>query len=258
MAEFTEYKPGTPAWVDLGTSDLPAAVGFYSGLFGWEPQDMGPDAGHYTMMSLRGKFVTAVGPLMNPQQPVAWSTYLCTHDADATAAKVKDAGGTVLSEPFDVFTSGRMGVFLDPTGAAVLAWQPRDHIGAQLANEPGTLVWNELHTRDTERAKAFYAAAFGLGSQRMEEMDYTIFTVEDRGVAGMMRMGDDMPKETPPHWLAYFGVDDCDATVRRVGELGGKTIVPPMDIPNVGRFSVVADGQGATFAVMKGAGGSTA
>jgi uncharacterized protein len=250
MPEITEYKPGTPTWVDLGTSDVAAAANFYSNLFGWEAQDLGPDAGHYTMFTLRGKYVAAVGPLQNPQQPVAWSTYLATDDADATARKVKEAGGTVLMEPFDVFTSGRMGVFLDPTGAAVLAWQPRDHKGAQLGNEPNTWGWSELHTRNVEKARAFYKAAFGLDSEPFEGMDYFVFSVDGRGVGGLMSM-EDMPQDVPPHWLTYFGVEDTDAAVKQVGELGGSTMVPPTDIPNVGRFAVVSDPQGGTFAVIK-------
>lgn len=253
MAEFTEYKPGTPAWIDLGTSDLSAAVAFYTRLFGWVAHDVGAEAGHYTMMTWRGKYVAAVSPLMSPDQPVAWSTYLCTADADATAAKVRAAGGTVLAEPMDVFTSGRLAAFMDPTGAAVLTWQPRDHIGAQLANEPNTWIWNELMTRDPEAAKSFYEAAFGLGNQPVEGMDYTILTVDGKAVAGMVAMGDDVPAQVPPHWVVYFGVEDCDAAVKKVTELGGSTMVPPRDIPGAGRFAIVADGQGASFAVMKGA-----
>jgi uncharacterized protein len=250
MPEITEYKPGTPIWIDLGTSDLASAVTFYTTLFGWEPQDMGPDFGHYTMMSLRGKSVCAVSPLMGPEQPVAWSTYLCTTDTDETVKKVKAAGGSVIAEPMEVSTSGKLAAYFDPTGAAILSWEPRDHPGAQLVNEPGTLVWNELMTHDKEKATAFYAAAFGLGTEPFG--DYTMFTVDGRGVAGMMQIGGDMPKDMPSHWRAYFGVEDCDAMAKRVSELGGSVLVPPMDIPGVGRFAIVADGQGASFGIIKG------
>ena len=253
MPEITEFKPGAPIWVDLGTSDVPAAVTFYTKLFGWEAQDLGPEAGGYTMFRLRGKYVAAVGPLQNPQQPVAWSTYLATADADATARKVKEAGGTALMEPFDVFTSGRMGVFMDPTGAAILAWQPRDHKGAELANEPNTWGWSELLTRDVEKARAFYKAAFGLDSAPFEGPNYSIWSVDGRGVGGLMQMPDEIPQNVPPYWLTYFVVEDCDAAVRQVGDLGGSMSVPPTDIPNVGRFAVVADPQGGTFAVIKSA-----
>ena len=255
MPEFTEHKPGTPVWVDLATSDLPAAVGFYTSLFGWDAVDTGPETGHYTMMRLRGKDVAAVGPQMNPGQPVAWSTYLGTDDVDATAARVREAGGTVHAGPFDVMRAGRMAVLADPTGAFVCAWQPGEHIGAQLANEPNTLVWNELATPDPEAAIRFYQAAFGLGAKPFGEgNEYTLLTVDGREVAGLMPMGDHFPAGTPPHWTVYFGVDDCDATVARAGELGGTALVPPMDMPGVGRFAALADPQGAAFAVIRGAG----
>jgi predicted enzyme related to lactoylglutathione lyase len=260
MPEFTKYAPGTPAWVDLGTKDVGAAARFYTDLFGWDAEDLGEEAGHYTMMKLRGKNVAAVSPLMSEMQPVAWSTYLATDDVDETARKVKAAGGTVVSEPFDVFDSGRMAVFIDPTGAAILAWQANRHTGAELANEPNTLLWNELYTPDLEKAKTFYKAAFGLESESVPGMDYTMLKVGDRPIGGLMStgIGGPVPADVPPHWNVYFAVDDTDAAVAKVEKLGGKTIVPPTDIPGVGRFAVLADPQGASFSVMKGQGESPA
>jgi predicted enzyme related to lactoylglutathione lyase len=255
MPEFTTYAPGTPAWIDLGTTDLPAAARFYGDIFGWEAEDLGEEAGHYTMMRVRGKYVAGMGPLMDPAQPVAWSTYLATADIDETARKVTDAGGTLVSGPFDVFDAGRMAVFVDPTGAAILAWQARQHPGVQLANEANTLIWSELYTPDVERAKSFYEAAFGITSERAPAMDYTLLKVGDRPIGGMMAIGaGGVPAEVPPHWNVYFAVDDVDATVARVQELGGSTMVPPTDIPGVGRFAVVTDPQGASFSVMRGQG----
>jgi uncharacterized protein len=256
MPEFTTHAPGTPVWVDLGTKDVGAAARFYSDLFGWDAEDMGEEAGHYTMMRLRGRNVAGIGPLMSPMQPVAWSTYLATADADETARKVREAGGTVVTEPFDVFDAGRMAVFVDPTGAAILTWQAGKHTGVQLANEASTLVWNELATPDVERAKSFYKAAFGLESEPVPGMDYTMLKAGDRAIGGMMAIGNGghVPADVPPHWNVYFAVDDADATVARVEKLGGTTLVPPTDIPGVGRFAVVADPQGAPFSIMKGQG----
>jgi predicted enzyme related to lactoylglutathione lyase len=256
MPEFTKYAPGTPVWVDLGTKDVGSAARFYTEIFGWDATDLGDEAGHYTMMTLRGKNVAGVGPLMNPMQPVAWTTYFATENADETARKVKEAGGTVLAEPFDVMEAGRMAVFLDPTGAAFSSWQPKEHTGAQLANEPNTLVWSDLYTRDLEKAKAFYKAALGLESESVPGMDYTMLKVGDRAIGGMMAtgIGGPIPADVPPHWNVYFGVDDTDATVAKVAKLGGSTLVPPTDIPGVGRFAVVADPQGAAFCILKGEG----
>lgn len=259
MPEFTTFPPGTPVWVDLGTTDVPAAARFYSDLFGWDAEDLGEQAGHYTMMRLRGRYVAAVSPLMDPAQPVAWSTYIATEDADETARRVREAGGTVVSGPFDVFDAGRMAVFVDPTGATVLAWQAGQHTGVQLANETSTLLWNELCTPDVESAKRFYQAAFGIDSEPAPGMDYTMLKAGDRVVGGMTAIGaGGVPADVPPHWNVYFAVDDVDATVARAQQLGGSTIVPPTDIPNVGRFAVVADPQGGSFSVMRGQGEASA
>lgn len=254
MAEFTKYAPGTPSWVDLGTNDVATATAFYGGLFGWDAEDMGEAAGHYTMMRLHGKNVAAIGPLMSEMQPVAWSTYLATADADETARKVKDAGGMVVSEPFDVFDAGRMAVFIDPTGAAVLTWQANKHIGAELANEANTFVWSELRTTDVAAARTFYKAAFGLDTEPFPGMDYTIVKVGDRPIGGMIPIGGDIPEGTPPHWNVIFAVADTDAIAARAEELGGKVVAPPSDMPGVGRFAAIRDPQGATFTVMTGTG----
>ncbi|HWW54877.1 MAG TPA: VOC family protein [Acidimicrobiales bacterium] len=250
---MTKYEPGTPSWVDLGSPDTDASRAFYGALFGWESQvTADPNAGGYTMFTLRGKNVAGLGPLMNEAQPTAWTTYVSVVDADATVAKVKDAGGMVFVEPMDVLDVGRMAIFADPTGAVIAVWQPRAHIGADLVNEPGTFCWNELATRDIETAKKFYEAVFGWGgdTNAFGPGTYTEWKVGERTVGGMMEIGEHMPAEMPAHWLVYFAVADCDATVDKAKELGGAVLVPPTDIPP-GRFAVLADPQGAPLAVMK-------
>jgi len=251
MAEFTSYPPGTPCWVDLSTSDVAAAEAFYSALFGWEVGDTGPEGGGYAMFLKSGKYVAGVGPLPMEGQPPAWTTYVCVDDADATLSKVKAAGGAVFVEPMDVLDVGRMAVFADPTGAPVALWQPRAHQGAQLANEPGAFCWNELQTRDTEAAKVFYRAVFGWDAHTTESpvMAYTEWKRGEEAIAGMMDMPDDVPPQVPAFWLVYFAVTDCDATVAEASDLGGATLVAPMDV-RPGRFSVLTDPNGAVFAVM--------
>jgi predicted enzyme related to lactoylglutathione lyase len=252
MPERSGYAPGTPAWVDLGSPDPQASRAFYGGLLGWEFQEMGPEAGGYTIATVRGKQVAGVGPLMAEGQPTAWSTYVYVEDADATAKEIEAAGGTVLAPPFDVLTAGRMGVFADPTGAVIAIWQPRDHKGAELVNEPGAFCWAELHTRDAERAKQFYQDVFGWTGEtsEMDGMTYTEWKLGGETIAGMMPMGDQFPAEVPPYWLVYFAVDDCDATVAKATERGGSVLSPAMDIPQ-GRFAVLSDPQGAAFGVIK-------
>ena len=250
MAEFTEYAPGTPSWIDLQTSDVAKGAEFYGKLFGWDRQDLGPDMGGYGFFLKDGKMVAGVGPKQG-EAPPAWATYVSVTDADAAAEKVKQSGGTVLMEPMDVMTAGRMAFFMDPTGAVIGVWQPGDHKGAQLANEDHTWGWSELQTRDVGKAKSFYEAVFGWKGTQFEGMDaYTVFENDGRAIGGTMTMPAEVPKEMPSYWLTYFGVEDADATVEQATKLGAMVLAPPMDIPNVGRFAVIMDPQGAVFAVI--------
>jgi len=260
MPERTEYAPGTPSWADNASSDPAGAAEFYSQLFGWETVDrMPPEAdGEYHVASLRGKDVAALGSQPMEGIPAVWNTYVTVEDVEATAAKVKEAGGTVHMEPFDVFDAGRMAVFADPSGAVFMAWKPNQMIGAYLVNEPGALSWNELATRDVEGSKEFYGKVFGWQTSDMDFAGgtYTVWYREGEavgqgnGIGGMMEMNDQFPADLPPHWLVYFSVDDTDATVARAGELGGNTIVEPFDAEGVGRIAVVGDPNGAAFAVI--------
>jgi len=254
VAEFTEYAPGTPSWIDLQTADVDKGAAFYHALFGWDRQDLGPDAGGYGFFLKDGKMVAGVGPTMSPEAPTAWSTYVSVADADATVAKAKAAGGTVAVEPMDVMTAGRMAFVTDPTGATIGIWQPRDHKGAQLANETGTFGWSECQTRDVEKANAFYAAVFGWRPTAFEgggPGQYTVFENDGRGIGGCMTMPDMVPKEIPAYWLTYFIVDDADAAVSTATAQGGGVLAPAMDVPTVGRIAVLTDPSGAAFAIIK-------
>src|SRR3954447_3692733 len=157
-----DYPPGTPLWVDLGSADVEASRGFYGTLFGWTASEPGPpEAGGYRFFEQDGKMVAGLGPLMQEGQPSAWSSYVSVVDADATAAAARDAGGSVVVEPMDVMDVGRFAFVSDPGGAVIGLWQPRRHTGAEIVNEPVSLAWNELNTRDVEAAKPFYTAIFG-------------------------------------------------------------------------------------------------
>jgi uncharacterized protein len=255
MSERTSYAPGTPCWVDLGTPDIEGAAGFYGGLFGWSipESENAEQTGGYRQALLRGKPVAGVMPLMQEGQPPAWSTYVSVADADATAAKVRDAGGTVMAEPMDVMELGRMAVFADPTGAVFGIWQPGSFIGAELVNEANAIAWNELNTRDTAGAKEFYSAVFGWTYEDMEVENvgtYTGLQVDGNSVGGMLDITGRLPDEVPANWLTYFAVDDTDATVAKLRELGGSVNMEPLDIV-AGRFAVVSDPFGAVFAVIK-------
>jgi uncharacterized protein len=277
MLERDGYLPGVPCWVDTSQRDPEAAVAFYSGLFGWDFDDSMPpgSAGRYFIARLRGGDVAAVGSVPEDGSAIAvWNTYVWVQSADEAASKVRDAGGRVAIDPFDVTDAGRMAVLTDPDGAAFSVWQARAHKGARIVNEPGSLNFNGLNTRDAEGAKSFYSSVFGwetLGLGDDAEMwrlpGYGEFLEQsDPGlrrrmaesgapegfedvVATLNPIRDDQP-DVPAHWSVTFAVDDADATAERAAELGGHVVVPPFDAPWV-RMTVIADPQGATFTASK-------
>jgi predicted enzyme related to lactoylglutathione lyase len=250
------YAPGTPMWTDHTSPDVQASTKFYSQLFGWDAEDMGEQAGHYTIFRSKGKMVAATTPPMSPGTPPVWSTYIATANAEDTAKKVGDAGGQVLMAPFQVMDQGSMAVFQDPAGAVFCVWQPAGHRGAELVNVPVSMSWNELNTRDMNSSKTFYSKVFGWhpkSNPMPEGGEYVEWELNGKAIGGGFTMGPPIPDNVPPHWLVYFTVADTDATVKKVGELGGMVMMAPRDIPQ-GRFAVVADPFGAPFAVIKLAG----
>jgi len=238
--------------VDHAASDLGVSTTFYASLFGWAPEDQGEDMGHYTIMRKDGRSAAGDMQVMGEGQPCAWTTYVSVEDAEATAQAVTQAGGSVLAAPMDVSDIGRMAVLADPGGAVFGIWQPKSFIGAEVANEAASFVWSELNTRDVDGAKAFYAEVFGWTPEDVgaDAMPYTEFQLGGRAIAGMMPMPEMVPSQVPAHWLVYFGVDDTDASASRAIELGATTLVAPTDIPP-GRFAVLADPDGAAFAIIK-------
>jgi predicted enzyme related to lactoylglutathione lyase len=243
MSERTSYKPGTPSWVDIGVPDTAKAAEFYGALLGWDAElDPRPEAGGYGMFTLRGKNVAGVGPQQNTDMPPYWSVYVTVADVDATLAKATAAGATTLAGPIDVFDAGRMAVIQDPVGAFVSMWQPDQHIGAQLVNEPGTFGWNELATNDLAAARAFFGDVFGWGTTDAGSPDAVLFTVDGEMVCGAHTAG---PGESPA-WSVWFTVGDVDAAAAQVEELGGSIVVEPHDM-GFGRGAVVADPSGAVF-----------
>ncbi len=277
MPERDGYIPGVPCWIDTSQPDPEAAVAFYTDLFGWEFEDvMPPDSpGKYFIARISGGDVAAVGSVPEGAPPMAmWNTYVWVESADDTAAKVRDAGGNAVMEPFDVMDAGRMAVFTDPEGAAFCAWQAKEHKGAKVVNEHGSLNFNSLNTRDAEAAKPFYKSVFGWevlglpgGAQMWTLPGYGDYLERDNPglrervaevggppgfedvVAAINPIPDDQP-DVPAHWSVTFGVDDADAIADQAKELGGKVIVPPFDAPWV-RMAVLADPQGATFIASK-------
>ncbi|WP_018350229.1 VOC family protein [Longispora albida] len=242
---MTGTGTGTPCWADLGTSDPEAARAFYGALFGWAATEPDEKFGGYAQWHLGGQPAGGVGPLMNPAQPVAWSMYLRTEDADVTAAAVKEAGGQVLFDPETVGDLGRFTVLVDPQGAAFGVWQPLAFAGFGRTGEPGTFAWMDLASPDIPASKAFYGTVFGWSAS---EGDYVHVSKDGTEFGGIMDMTG-YPEGVPPHWMVYFGTADVDASVAKVLSLGGAQHVPPAPIPGGGRFAIVTDPQGAAFAL---------
>jgi predicted enzyme related to lactoylglutathione lyase len=252
--EIERYDDGVPSWVDLGSTDLAKSKEFYGGLFGWNCPEGPPEAGGYSVCDLGGKTVAGLGPKMNPAMPTVWMTYVNVDSADDAVGKVSANGGTVFMPPMDVMEAGRMAVFADPVGAVIGLWQPNQHTGAQLVNEPGALCWNELITTDLDASKAFYKAVFGWDAEDQGPPGgppaYTEWKLAGRSIGGMMPKSAEMPAEMPPNWGVYFTVADTDATVAKAQELGGSVLMGPTDI-EPGRFAVLSDNVGAVFNVLR-------
>jgi predicted enzyme related to lactoylglutathione lyase len=272
MPERDGYIPGVPCWVDTSQPDPEAALPFYSGLFGWEFEDVMPEGseGRYFIGRIRGSDAAAVGSIPEGAPPMAtWNTYVWVESADETATKVRDAGGGVAMEPFDVMDSGRMAVLTDPEGAVFCIWQARDHKGAQVVNEHGSLNFNSLATRDPEAAKAFYGAVFGWKTLALPgSLMWTLPGYGDHLEEGSPGLREQMAQmggpegfidvvaalnpiaaddsDTPAHWSVTFAVDDADATAAEARELGGTVVAGPFDAPWT-RMAVINDPQGATF-----------
>ena len=257
MQETATYAPGTFCWVELGTTDGEAAKKFYTELFGWTFTDnpVGPGM-VYTMLKLDGKDVGALYQMPSEMTsqgiPSNWLSYASVQSADESAAKAKELGATLMKEPFDVMTVGRMAVVQDPTGAIFALWQAGTHKGAGVVNVANSFCWNELMTTDTKKDGDFYTGLFGWGknTQNFGPLEYTMFSNGERPAGGMLQITPEMGP-IPPNWLVYFAVDDCDAKTQKAKELGGSVMKPPDDIPNIGRFSILTDPQGAAFALIK-------
>ena len=259
MATITQHAPGTFCWPELATTDQEGAKKFYSALFDWETVDspMGPGE-VYTMINKGGRGVGALYAQRKEERghgiPPHWNSYVSVESADKAAAKAKQLGAMVMAEPFDVMDVGRMAVIQDPTGAMFCVWEAKKHTGAGVIGEPGSLVWTELMTKHTAKAQAFYSGLFGWKAEAMKggPIPYTIFknANDPNGVGGMLSITPEMGP-VPPNWLPYFAVTDADATVAKTTKLGGKVLMPPRDIPGTGRFAVLQDPQGASFAIIK-------
>lgn len=258
MPTMTAYAPGTFSWTDLAAHDVQAAEHFYTELFGWTARHdrFGPaDDDVYVMLQKDGRDAAALYRMDPAQQsqgiPSAWLNYVTVESAAQAAAKARELGGTVLADAFEVMEFGRMALLGDPMGAMLAVWEPGNHIGAGVRNEPGALCWNELGTREPARAGEFYAGLFGWTTQPFEGggAPYTLFMNGEEQAGGMYTITPDMGA-MPTLWAPYFAVEDTDEAARRAEALGGAILHPPHDL-TVGRWSMLRDPQGALFNVIR-------
>ncbi|MGH2985053.1 MAG: VOC family protein [Solirubrobacterales bacterium] len=255
MGERTRHEPGTFCLVGLATSEPAPATSFYASLFGWDSEELSAGGvGTYTMLR-RGDKEVAILYRQTPEAraagaPPHWTSYISVEDADATATRVGELGGAaVFREPFDVLDAGRVAAIRDPTGAIVSLWQPRSLIGAALVNDVGAWCWNELATTDVERAEAFFGELLGW---EYETDDGGYASIKNAGsLNGGIREQTEREREIPPTWLPYFTVENVDDAARQAEQVGGRRLLPSAEI-HVGGFAVIADPQGAAFAVFEG------
>jgi predicted enzyme related to lactoylglutathione lyase len=246
MGERTSYPPGTFSWAELATSDAGGAKGFYARVFGWEYEDNPAGEGQvYSMARRDGHHVAAL--FEDDRRPPHWNCYVTVASADETTQQATGLGAAVMAEPFDVMDVGRMAVIADPAGAALCLWEPRAHIGATLVNTPGSMTWNDLVTPDPGGAAEFYGRLFGWTFEEMPQAGgYQVIRNGDRTNGGIFPSQDG-----PPNWMPYFGHEDVDGLVGQIDGLGGRLYNGPVALPN-GRIAVLADPQGAVFAVWTG------
>jgi uncharacterized protein len=251
------FPQGAPCWVDVALPDVAAGKRFYGELFGWTFGEGPAVAGAHVDALSDGKLVAALVPKRDGRMPTVWGVYFATSDAAALSRAIRDAGGQVITAPVQVGRAGTMALAADPGGAVFGLWQAGDRAGFEKQGEPGSFCWTEVYTRDKERADPFYERVFGFQGTDLpdDSIDFRMWSPagtepgEDTAVGGRSVITDAFPAEMPGHFLIYFCVDDCDETAAAATSLGGRIQSRPFDIP-YGRIAVLADNQGASFAVL--------
>ncbi len=252
------YPQGHFCWAELCSTDWQGGKSFYSDLFTWTAEDQPIGDGlFYTMLQKQKLDIAAMYQMPADQQaqgvPSYWLSYIAVDDVKTKAAEAKELGATIVHGPHDIPGAGEMVLLCDPAGAMIALWQGKGHKGSQRKDEESTPCWFELATRDPAACADFYCALLGLQTEDkpMDGMQYTLFKAQDQVVGGMLAMNEQWPDDIPSHWMVYFAVDDCDKRTEQAASLGGEVCVQPMDVPEVGRFSVITDPQGAVFSIIK-------
>ncbi|MCD0453375.1 VOC family protein [Actinocorallia sp. API 0066] len=252
MPEITgPVAQGTPCWMNLSAPDAQAAREFYAPLFGWEYEVAGAEYGHYVVAQRRG--LAAAGIQGDAEGRASWGLYFAVDDCDAAAERAVKAGAEVVMPADEAGELGRMAVLTDPQGAEFGLWSGAGHVGAEVVDEPGGFVWNELVTADTRAAADFYGTVLGLGAAPLQPgVDYLTLRIDERpvcGIFGVPRTRLNAVQGGNAAWKVYFGVESAEEAVAATTARGGLVVQPPVDSP-FGRFAVLTDPFGAEFAAM--------
>jgi uncharacterized protein len=260
MPTVEHFAPGEFCWIELATSNQNAAKSFYTALFGWTVRDVpvGPEE-VYSLLEHQGRVAAGAFTISASENaagvPPHWHLYVAVASADEAAKKATELGGKVVEAPFDVMDRGRAALLQDPTGAFFSVWEAKKRIGMGVTGEPGAFCWADLITPDQARAKTFYEGLFGwkLKAGEGKESGYLHIVNGENYIGGVPPAHQNNPKD-PPHWLIYFAVADVDAGFRRAKDMNARILLRPMDFEGVGRVAMLADAQGAVFALYRAAG----
>lgn len=254
MPNIERHTPGAFCWFELATTDQNAAKEFYTALFGWTVNDfpIGP-SGTYSMFQVQGRDAAAGYTLRPDQQgvPPHWMPYIAVTSADETTRRAGEAGGKTIAPPFNVYDFGRMAVLADPTGAMFSIWQPKMHSGTGITGVDGTVCWADLSTPDVAKGKQFYSALFGWEIDGGKDPSGYLHIKNGEEFIGGIPPAHMRNPQAPPHWLIYFLVSDCDSSAQKAKKLGATLLFGPESMPDVGRFAIVKDPQGAVFALFQ-------
>ncbi len=253
--------PGAPIWFDLMSSDVDRATAFYNAIFGWSAEEPSADFGGYRNFTANGNRVAGLMPMAGSDtEPTnVWAVYFRSDDAAATTASVTEHGGTVIVPPMAVGDMGTMAVYIDPAGGAFGVWQPGTHPGFVEHGEPGTPYWFDEMSMDYDASTAFYRNLFGWtledvgtggGGGGPDRYSVVHPTGEDDGVAGIMAAAGMFGEGHPSFWQVYITVDDVDAVLAKVTDLGGEILMPADESP-WGTLASFKDPMGAAICIGK-------
>jgi hypothetical protein len=235
---------GRIVWHELLTPDVETAQRFYRDLLGWELELWKPEEGDYPMIRAQG---AAHGGFQRTHPdsriPPHWLPHVAVDDVDAVVSRVREVGGTVRAEPFDVRDVGRLAIVQDREGAEFA-------IVAQANERPkpeGVFLWDELLVDDVDGARQFYGRVLGWRDEDAGE-GYAVLYADEHPVAGVTRRPAELSR---PTWLTYVGVAEADSSVARVRELGGTVLTGVTESEGVGRWATFSGPAGAPAGLLQ-------